>query len=736
MAQTSGGPDAYGYTWKNSNHATAPPVFKWIDISATGTQVTGLADDNVVGPFTASNGFQFYWYNCPEFHIGSNGYITLNGDNIASPFPASIPLSAGSNDFIAPLLADLNFSGTGNNAKCYYYSNADTLCVSYIDVPFWIVTGNKQTGRNSFQIILNKADKSITFNYLITDWGTKTSVDDIVGIENVTGTLGLSSIVDALPADTFCIRYYYPSVVTYQAIDGGMAWNDNAKNGGIFIKKGAPAMPLTANVKNFGNTSLSSFTVYDTIYNAAGSAITNSSVQISGLAAGKDTTLVFSNSFTAPQAGIYRFRTAIGGLTGDLVATNNFIDHEIVSVDTTAFPMVHDYSDGTPDGTGLGWNGGDGGIGLYIQPAIYPARVLSSRFRIHANATPPVGYYAKIYDDDGPNGDRGTLLDSVFVPGNTITTGVYKTIPVASPFLTIDSGGLYLIWQMDSASIDLARDLTRPISRRTYEILGPGWSGYRRKFTEDFLMGLNFDYAYPHADFTPVTGFDPSISFFDISTNDPTAWLWEFGDGDTSSLMNPVHVYDSNATYDVCLTAYNAWGSDSVCKKIVISKVMPVADFVFSLSSWPSVIFTDKSTGPPTSWEWDFGDGTIDTIQHPVHTYQANGIYSVCLEATNANGSSAPYCDTVEITGIGMEEAGRNGISIYPNPTTGLLYIKGGNGKIIRMIITDLQGRKLTDRPLRRGESEIDISGFAPGTYQLTFYRQDGSRAEFKLLKE
>ncbi len=59
-AQTSGGPDAYGYTWKSSQHTVNPPGYSWFDITQIGTQVTGLSDDNVVGPFTASSGFSFY----------------------------------------------------------------------------------------------------------------------------------------------------------------------------------------------------------------------------------------------------------------------------------------------------------------------------------------------------------------------------------------------------------------------------------------------------------------------------------------------------------------------------------------------------------------------------------------------------------------------------------------------------------------------------------------------------
>ena len=46
----SGGPDGYGYTWRD-NRDPQGPTYNWFDISTIGTPVTGLGDDNVVGPF-------------------------------------------------------------------------------------------------------------------------------------------------------------------------------------------------------------------------------------------------------------------------------------------------------------------------------------------------------------------------------------------------------------------------------------------------------------------------------------------------------------------------------------------------------------------------------------------------------------------------------------------------------------------------------------------------------------
>lgn len=70
----------------------------------------------------------------------------------------------------------------------------------------------------------------------------------------------------------------------------------------------------------------------------------------------------------------------------------------------------------------------------------------------------------------------------------------------------------------------------------------------------------------------------------------------------------------------------------------------PVANFTGAPLSGlapVTVVFTDGSTGTPTSWNWDFGDGsTHATTQNPTHTYTAAGTYTVVLIATNAGGSN------------------------------------------------------------------------------------------------
>lgn len=479
-----GGPDLYGYTWRDSNEPNGPTA-SWFNITTIGTQLNGLSDDNVIGPFGWIDGFQYYWYNPTQVWIGSNGYLSFNGANIASPFP-SIPNTAAPNNFIAPFLSDLNFSGTGNPGRVYYYVSGDTICVSWINASFWVNAIPAYTGNNNFQVILNKQDKSITFNYQ-TMSGTTQNNDITVGIENITGQLGLQHSKNQYPTSNYSIKFYYPTTVTYQAVDGGVNWNMDEGNGGVFVKRGV-GNQIKSNIRNFGNQNLANINVSSTV-TRTGTTPVNNTASIATLAAGLDTTITFANAFTPATDGIYATTTTVSGITGDLVPANNSLAGKIIAVDSSAAAVYFDYSDGTPDGAGLSWSGGSGGIGYYIEPAFYPTRITAYRMHITADATGQ-GCFLKIYDDNGPNGGPGTQLDSTFAAPGSFSLGGYSLVPLSSA-ITIPSGGFYILWEMPAgSSITMARDLTSPISYRSFEVLGGSWAGYRSRFTEDFLFGV------------------------------------------------------------------------------------------------------------------------------------------------------------------------------------------------------------------------------------------------------
>jgi PGF-pre-PGF domain-containing protein len=159
--------------------------------------------------------------------------------------------------------------------------------------------------------------------------------------------------------------------------------------------------------------------------------------------------------------------------------------------------------------------------------------------------------------------------------------------------------------------------------------------------------------SYITAATAPVSGFSAdvtsgavplAVTFTDQSTNSPTSWSWNFGDGNTSTDQNPTHTYASVGTYTVSLNATNVGGSNvSTQTNYITTAIAPVADFSANVTSGAlplSVSFTDQSTNTPTNWEWNFGDGNTSTDQNPTHTYVTVGTYNVSLNATNVGGSN------------------------------------------------------------------------------------------------
>jgi PKD repeat protein len=147
---------------------------------------------------------------------------------------------------------------------------------------------------------------------------------------------------------------------------------------------------------------------------------------------------------------------------------------------------------------------------------------------------------------------------------------------------------------------------------------------------------------------SPTSGYAPlKVVFTDKSAGKPTSWKWNFGDGTSLTTKNPTHKYTKAGKYTVTLTVKNIKGNNKITKYGYITVLAPlkapVAAFTASPTSGYSplkVVFTDKSTGSPTSWNWNFGDGTSSTVKNTVHTYNKEGKYTVTLTVKNAKGNN------------------------------------------------------------------------------------------------
>lgn len=176
------------------------------------------------------------------------------------------------------------------------------------------------------------------------------------------------------------------------------------------------------------------------------------------------------------------------------------------------------------------------------------------------------------------------------------------------------------------------------------------------------------DYITVYQD--PISGFsweqiDLTISFTNTSQN-ANSYLWDFGDGNTSTELNPVHIYPAGGTYIVSLSSIsNTCGTDVSSQTLILETAS--ANFIADLTqvcTAQEVIFTDNSTAA-TSWEWNFGDGATPA------TASSQGPHAVNYSTSGSK--------TVSLTINGsVTETKPDYINVYPFPLAGFGWSQAG----------------------------------------------------------
>ncbi len=153
----------------------------------------------------------------------------------------------------------------------------------------------------------------------------------------------------------------------------------------------------------------------------------------------------------------------------------------------------------------------------------------------------------------------------------------------------------------------------------------------------------------PAASFT-LSGSDLSRNFtYTGTTAGMDSVRWDFGDGSTTTIVNPLHAFAAAGTYTVCVTVYTNCGSDTYCNPVTVTcATLPTASFTYSgTGDTRSFLYTGTTTGMD-SVRWYFGDGGTATIVAPSHTYTAESIYNVCVYVFTNCGSDT-FCQSVNV---------------------------------------------------------------------------------------
>lgn len=253
-----------------------------------------------------------------------------------------------------------------------------------------------------------------------------------------------------------------------------------------------------------------------------------------------------------------------------------------------------------------------------------------------------------------------------------------------------------------------------------------------------------------------------TIDFTDQSSSDGTigSWVWDFGDGNTSTEQNPSHTYAEPGTYLVCLTITDDDGgcTSHVCHHVVVhhppANECHAAFTVHLDATGLGVQFTNTSTGTTdhTTYSWEFGDGTTSPEESPHHTYAHSGHYTVCLFIADATtGCSSHICHTINvhhggghhhyhphhIDGIELADTGNESgearsmpqsviLTNYPNPFVGsttIAYAVAVESKV-KFEVYSLTGARVAEvmestKPAGEYSEVMPVGSLLPGEYVL-----------------
>ncbi len=226
-----------------------------------------------------------------------------------------------------------------------------------------------------------------------------------------------------------------------------------------------------------------------------------------------------------------------------------------------------------------------------------------------------------------------------------------------------------------------------------------------------------------------------SVSFTDVSSNNPATWWWDFGDGITSSAPSPSHTYTKPGVYNVVLIASNSTGSDTITKTVALP-VMLYGEIDAPAQAMTGIdVQMYDSSQVATSWQWFFGDGGTDTVQHPMHKYTSQGTYIITLIVSNGTCTKTVN-KTIEVgDDISIDAFDAKGFGVFPNPTSTVINLESDVQETYTYEIFSAQG-KVVDRGDFEKDRRIDVQDWVPGLYTIRVMDSENNTKTYRIIVE
>jgi Zn-dependent metalloprotease len=261
------------------------------------------------------------------------------------------------------------------------------------------------------------------------------------------------------------------------------------------------------------------------------------------------TSTVLNPSYTYNALGVYTVKlVANGGACGvDSLVRTNYINISNSNPCVVIMPVTGTYQTQTACTGTIYDNGGSAAnYSDNTNSTVTIAPAGASQVRLHFTQFNMESGYDYLYVYDGPSTASAVIgsYTGTTLPADIVSTGSSVTIRQYSD-VGVTAAGFAISWTCISAN-------------------APPVSNFKADATQS------------------CTG---AIQFTDLSTGGPNAWLWNFGDGATSTLQHPFHNYVSNGTYTVSLKASNAYGNNTNVKTSYVTITKPTGPSVANVSS-------------------------------------------------------------------------------------------------------------------------------------------------------